>query len=433
MIADIEDPHLHISRSLNQMVESDAHKKYEFKRTLEALRDKRGRGTELISLYIPHDKQIYDITSQLREEFGQASNIKSRVTKQNVQGAIESLLSRLKLIPKAPVNGVVIFCGAVDIGANKTDMQTIIIEPPEPIVSYKYHCDSAFLLTPLEEMLHEQKTYGLLVLDRREATVGLLKGKHIEEMAHLTSNVPGKQRKGGQSSHRFQQLRLIAINDFYTRIADAASAVFLAIDHKDFQGVFIGGPSPTKEEFEAGEFLHHEIQKKILGLFDVANTDESGLTELFDQLGDVLSDVDVVKEKKHMEMFLRDLVNDTGRASYGEEQVRKNLQMGSVELLLLSDELRKVRITIKCGNCSFEEKKTMTKKPGDDDYQPGNCTKCGSSLRVVDSTDIVEELSSIADQMGTNIAFISSDFEEGNQLLNAFGGIAAILRFKTGI
>jgi len=415
------------------MVESDAHKKYEFKRTLETLRDKRGRGTELISLYIPHDKQIHDITSQLREEFGQASNIKSRVTKQNVQGAIESLLSRLKLIPKAPVNGVVIFCGAVDIGANKTDMTTIIIEPPEPIVSYKYHCDSAFLLTPLEEMLHEQKTYGLLVLDRREATVGLLKGKHIEEMAHLTSNVPGKQRKGGQSSHRFQQLRLIAINDFYTRIAVAASAVFIAIDHKDFQGVFIGGPSPTKEEFEAGEFLHHEIQKKILGLFDVANTDESGLTELFDQLGDVLSDVDVVKEKKHMEMFLRDLVNDTGRASYGEEQVRKNLQMGSVELLLLSDELRKVRITIKCQNCGFEEKKTMTKKPGDDDYQPGNCTKCGSSLRVVDSTDIVEELSSIADQMGTNIAFISSDFEEGNQLLNAFGGIAAILRFKTGI
>jgi peptide chain release factor subunit 1 len=415
------------------MVESDAHKKYEFKRTLEALRNKRGRGTELISLYIPHDKQIHDITSQLREEFGQASNIKSRVTKQNVQGAIESLLSRLKLIPKAPVNGVVIFCGAVDIGANKTDMQTIIIEPPEAIVSYKYHCDSSFLLTPLEEMLHEQNTYGLLVLDRREATVGLLKGKHIEEMAHLTSNVPGKQRKGGQSSHRFQQLRLIAINDFYTRIADAASAVFLAIDHKDFQGVFIGGPSPTKEEFEAGEFLHHEIQKKILGLFDVANTDESGLTELFDQLGDVLSDVDVVKEKKHMEMFLRDLVNDTGRASYGEEQVRKNLQMGSVELLLLSDELRKVRLTIKCGNCSFEEKKTMTKKPGDDDYQPGNCTKCGSSLRVVDSTDIVEELSSIADQMGTNVAFISSDFEEGNQLLNAFGGIAAILRFKTGI
>lgn len=415
------------------MVGSDAHKKYEFKRTLEALRNKSGRGTELISLYIPHDKQIHEISNQLREEFGQASNIKSRVTRQNVTGAIESLLSRLKLIPMAPENGVVIFCGAVDVGANKTDMQTFIIEPPEPIVSYKYHCDSSFFLTPLEDMLHEKKTYGLIVLDRREATIGLLRGKHIEPMAHLTSTVPGKQRKGGQSAHRFQQLRLIAINDFYTQIGVAANGVFLAIDHKDFEGIFIGGPSPTKEEFHRGEFLHHELQKKVIDLFDVAYTDESGLYELFDKLGDVLQNVEVVQEKKYMERFLKELVGDSGLSSYGEEQVRKNLQMGSVGTLLLSDELRKVRLTIKCGNCGFEEKKTITKKLSDEGYQPGNCIKCGSSLNIVESIDVVDDLSTIADQMGTTTAFISSDFEEGNQLLTAFGGIAAILRFNTGI
>ncbi len=414
------------------MVESAAHKKYEFKRTLEALRDKHGRGTELISLYIPHDKQIHEVASQLREEFGQASNIKSRVTRQNVTSAIESLLSRLKLISRAPENGVVIFCGAVDIGANKTEMQTYIIEPPEPITSYKYHCDSSFLLTPLEDMLHEKKTYGLIVLDRREATIGLLRGKHIEEATHLTSTVPGKQRKGGQSSHRFQQLRLIAINEFYTRIGDAASEVFLAVDPNDLEGIFIGGPSPTKEEFESGGYLHHEIQKKVLGLFDVAYTDESGLYELFDKLGDALQNVEVVQEKKYMERFLKELVSDTGLASYGEEQVRKNLQMGSVDTLLLSDELRKLRLTIKCSNCGFEEKKTIMKKPGEE-YQPGNCTKCGAGLGIQESIDIVDELSTIADQMGTNIVFISSDFEEGSQLLNAFGGIGAILRFKTGI
>lgn len=415
------------------MVESEAHKKYEFKRTLEALRNKHGRGTELISLYIPHDKQISDVTGQLREEFGQASNIKSRVTRQNVQSAIESLLSRLKLIPRAPENGVVIFCGAVDIGANKTEMQTFIIEPPEPISSYKYHCDSSFLLTPLEEMLHEKKTYGLIVLDRREATVGLLRGKHIETMAHLTSTVPGKQRKGGQSSHRFQQLRLIAINEFYTRIGNTASEVFLAVDQKDLEGVFIGGPSPTKEEFESGGYLHHEIQKKVLELFDVAYTDESGLYELFDKLGEALHGVEVVQEKKYMERFLKELVSDAGLASYGEEHVRKNLEMGSVDTLLLSDELRKMRLTIKCSNCDFIEKKTLTKKPGEEEYQPGNCMKCGSVLRIAESVDIVDELSSLADRMGTSTVFISNDFEEGNQLLIAFGGIAAILRYKTGI
>jgi len=397
------------------------------------LRSKRGRGTELISLYIPHDKQIHEVVAQLREEYGQASNIKSRVTRQNVQSAIESLLSRLKLIPRAPENGVVIFCGAVDVGANKTELQTYIIEPPEPIASYKYHCDSSFLLTPLEEMLHEKKTYGLIVLDRREATIGLLRGKHIEAMAHLTSTVPGKQRKGGQSAHRFQQLRLIAINEFYTRIGNAASEVFLAIDPKELEGVFIGGPSPTKEEFESGGYLHHEIQKKVLELFDVAYTDESGLYELFDKLGEALASVEVVQEKKYMQRFLKELVSDTGLASYGEEQVRKNLQMGSVETLLLSDELRKLRLSIRCTVCDFEEKKTVTKKAGEEEYQPGNCPKCGASLKIAESVDIVEELSTIADQMGSNIVFISSDFEEGNQLLTAFGGIAAILRFKTGI
>jgi peptide chain release factor subunit 1 len=415
------------------MAESDAHKKYEFKRTLEAIRDKHGRGTELISLYIPHDKQISDITSQLREESGQASNIKSRVTRQNVQSAIESLLARLRLIPKAPVNGVVFFCGAVDVGANKSELQTYIIEPPEALVSYKYHCDSSFLLTPLEEMLHDKKTYGLLVLDRREATVGLLRGKHIESMAHMTSNVPGKQRKGGQSAHRFQQLRLIAINEFYTRIANAANEVFLAIDHKDFEGVLIGGPSPTKEEFERGEHLHHEIQKKILGLYDVAYTDESGLSELFDMASETLSGIDVVKEKKMMERFMKELVNDSGLASYGENQVRQNLKMGAVDILLLSEELRKLRLTIKCGSCGFEEKKTVVKRPGDEGYEPGKCKSCGSNLNIVESVDLVDELSSLADETSTKIEFISNDFEEGEQLLTAFGGIAAMLRYRTGI
>ena len=83
-----------------------------------------------------------------------------------------------------------------------------------------------------EVITKDKSTFGLLVLDRREATVGLLVGKRIQAFRNLTSTVPGKQRKGGQSAHRFQQLRLIAIHDFYKRIGDAASEIFMAIDHK---------------------------------------------------------------------------------------------------------------------------------------------------------------------------------------------------------
>ena len=415
------------------MSESDAHKRYEFKRQLEKLRSKKGRGTELISLYIPHDKQISDVVAQLRDEHGQAANIKSKITRTNVQSALESLMSRLRYIPKSPPSGVVLFTGAVDVGSNKTDLQSFTVEPPEPLISYKYHCDSAFYLETLEDMLTDKMTYGLLVLDRREATVGLLKGKRIEAMDHMTSNVPGKQRKGGQSAHRFQQLRLIAIHDFYKRIGDAASKVFLAVDHKDLEAVLIGGPSPTKEEFEDGEYFHHELQKKVMGLFDTSYTDESGLSELVDNASDALMNLDVIKEKKLMERFLKELVSDNGLAAYGEDEVRSNLQMGSVEVLLLSEDLRRERLNTKCTQCGDVSAVTVTRRPGEDNPELAPCKKCNGTIKVTDSIDVVDELSTLADQMSTRIEFISTDFEEGAQLMNAFGGMAAILRYKTGI
>ncbi|HII00202.1 TPA: peptide chain release factor 1 [Methanosarcinaceae archaeon] len=415
------------------MTEQSAHEKYEFKKKLEGLRDKRGRGTELISLYIPHDKQISDVTNQLKDEHGQASNIKSKLTKTNVQGAIESLLSRLRYLDKVPENGIVYFTGAVDIGANKTSMESEVIYPPDPIITYKYHCDSAFYLEPLEDMLKDKSTFGLLVMDRREATVGLLTGKKIQAFRRLTSTVPGKQRKGGQSAHRFQQLRLIAIHEFYKRIGDAASDIFMAVDHKDLKGVLIGGPSPTKEEFYDGEFFHHELLKKILGLFDVAYTDESGLSELVNAAADKLQDLELTAQKNVVQDFFKELISDSGKVAYGEDQVRANLEIGSVEKLLLSEDLRAERVTVKCSVCGFENKWTRRWKPGESAPTAGNCPKCGSSLEVTDVTDIVDELSELCDQSGTKVVFVSTDFDEGAQLMSAFGGIAAILRYNTGI
>ncbi|RZN36327.1 MAG: peptide chain release factor 1 [Methanosarcinales archaeon] len=412
------------------MTISQAHKRYEFKRQLEEMRRKTGKGTELISLYIPYDKLISDVTAQLRAEHGQAANIKSKSTRTNVQSALESVLARLSYYNKPPERGFVIFCGKLELGGHRTTLDTIIIEPPEPITSYKYHCDSSFYLEPLEYMLVEQKTFGLLAVDRREATVGLLRGKVIEARKRMTSTVPGKQRQGGQSAKRFQQLRLIAIHDFYKKIGNGASEIFLSVDHKDFEGVLIGGPSPTKEEFFEGEFLHHELQKKIIGLFDVAYTDESGLHELVDAASDALQDLDVIKQKKIMQRFMQELVSDGGLVAYGDQQVRENLAMGAVGTLLISEDLRQVRADIRCQNCDYTRKDT--REYGSYDFEE-KCPLCSSDLKIVDTVDVVDELTELCDQMGTGVEFISTDFEEGDQLMRAFGGIAAILRYNAGV
>jgi peptide chain release factor subunit 1 len=396
----------------------------------------QGDGTELITIYIPPDKQIFDVTNQLKDEYGQCANIKSKQTRTNVQSAISSILSRLKYYKRPPERGLAVFCGTVKLYGDRTDLQCTIIEPPEPLNLYMYRCSSNFELDPLKQMLEEKYVYGLLVLDRREAYWGFLRGNRIEPIGGATSTVPGKMRKGGQSAARFGRLREIAINEFYTKIGERSSAIFLT--EKDFferfKGVLIGGPSPTKEEFEAGDFLHHEVQKKIIGLFDVAYTNEDGLAELVDAAKDALKGMGVVKEKEFMQRFLKELVKDAGLAAYGEESIRKNLEIGAVDTLLLSANLRKSRLRVKCQSCDYTHERTINVEPGKTvrDIDLGSCPKCTAPIILEEETDIIEELAKLADASSANVEIISDDFEEGAILFTAFGGIAAILRYRTG-
>ena len=191
--------------------------KYEFQKVIEELDDYSGSGTQLVSIYIPEDRLISDVVAHVTQEHSEASNIKSKQTRTAVQDALTSIKDRLKYYDvHPPENGMVIFSGAVDAGGGQTDMVTEVLEsPPDPIESFRYHCDSHFLTEPLAEMLGDKGLYGLVVLDRREANVGWLKGKRVEPVKSASSLVPGKQRKGGQSAQRFARLRLEAIDNFY--------------------------------------------------------------------------------------------------------------------------------------------------------------------------------------------------------------------------
>lgn len=404
----------------------DDSNKYELQRLIERLDELEGSGTQLVSIYIPHDKRVSDVVGQLRDEHGQASNIKSKQTRTNVQDALSSIMSRLKGYKGTPEKGMVVFSGAVDADGDQTEMETIVLEnPPKTIESYIYHCDSNFETEPLKEMLRDGSLYGLVVLDRREANVGWLEGKRVEPVASTTSLVPGKQKKGGQSAQRFARLRREAIDKFYKDVAELANEVFVP-RLEDLDGVLVGGPSPTKDEFVDGDYLHHELQKCLVGKFDVSYTDESGLYELVDKAQDALSDLEVMEDKRLMERFFNEL-REGELGTYGEGVVRKNLEAGAVDTLLLSEDLRRRRVTYRCSN-GHEVVETVEGSVG-----VKECPECGEEMNVVDEVDVVDELVEVANQMGTEVAFISSEFEEGEQLKDAFGGVAAILRYDAGI
>ncbi|WP_121741456.1 peptide chain release factor aRF-1 [Natronorubrum halophilum] len=412
--------------------EQSDRKKYEFRKVIEDLKDFDGSGTQLVTIYVPDDRQISDVVQHVTQEHSEAANIKSKQTRTAVQDALTSIKDRLRYYDTyPPENGLVLFSGAVDSSGGRTEMVTRVLEsPPQPVESFRYHCDSDFLTEPLEHMLADKGLYGLIVLDRREANVGWLKGKRIEPVKSASSLVPGKQRKGGQSAQRFARLRLEAIDNFYQEVAGMANDLFVAKRH-ELDGILVGGPSPTKDEFLDGDYLHHEIQDNVIGKFDVAYTDESGLKDLVDNAEEALADAEVMKDKKQMEEFFEEL-NAGDLATYGFEQTRRNLMMGAVDRLLISEDLRKDVITYDCGECGSTEREVVDRRKATPVH---TCTDCGSEVEATeeDREDAIDHLIEIAEQRGSETKFISTDFEKGEQLYNAFGGFAGILRYSTGV
>jgi len=415
------------------MDEMTQRQKYDLKRKIEELKSCKGKHTELISLYVPPSKKIFDVTSYLKNELSQSQNIKSKTTRKNVLSAIESIMSRLKQFKQPPENGVVFFVGHKSVGADQTEMVTFIVEPPLPITTFLYRCYSLFYVEPLEQMFTEKDIYGLFLIDRRECTIGILQGSRVKLLKYMTSQVPGKHGRGGQSQRRFERLTEIAAHEWFVKCGEKASEIFLG--EEKLKGIFVGGSGPTKQYFVEESYLHYEIQNKIVDTFDTGYTDEFGLKELVAAASETMTDLKISKEKKVMKRFLKEITKtEKSLAVYGEEQVRKALEMGVVDTLLLSEDLRKYRITLVCQSCEYTEEKTVD-EDALNDFSPPSCPKCSTStlMELKEKVDLVDELSDMAEKTGAKVELISKNSEEGDSLYSAFSGLAGILRYAVDL
>lgn len=398
-------------------------RRYEFKKALQELTDLKGRGTELISLYIPPDKMISDVVQYLREEFSTSSNIKSKSTRKNVLSAIESIMSRLRVYRFPPESGLVFFVGHVSTRGDQTEMYTRIIEPPEPIQTFMYKCDSVFHTEQLQAQLKVKEIYGLIVIDRKEATIGFLNGTNIQLVANEQSLVPSKHHQGGQSSRRYERLIESAAHEFFKKVGEIANNSFVPII-KDIRAVYIGGPGATKEYFFDKGYLRNEVLDKVKDLFDIGYTDETGLRELIDKASDSIKDMQITKERDLMNRFMSEIKKpDGGLGIYGSVMVENALKARSIDTLLISEGLSKSKYIYECQSCGNV---TETQSDLEDKAQ---CKNCGSSMNLKDVKDLVEVYYHLAEESGARVEMITEDSEEGKLLKKAFGGIAGILRY----
>ncbi|MCL5099694.1 MAG: peptide chain release factor aRF-1 [Candidatus Marsarchaeota archaeon] len=394
---------------------------YEVKRELKRLSSIKGAGTELISVYIPPGFLISDEIAKLRDEHGQASNIKSKTTRLNVQGALEKIMQYLKLYKTPPKNGLAIFCGNISKEQAKPDIELFSMEPPQPIKANIYRCDSSFLLEPIERMMEAKDIYGIVLLDGREATVAMLKGTQFVVEKKLRSFAHQKVHKGGQSAARYDRAREESIDDYYKVVGDTINDMFAKYEFKP-KGLIVGGPGPTKDNFVRAKVLNYQI--KVLGVFDTGYTDENeGARELLEHAKDLLSEQAVTQERNVMEKFMSEVARN-GLAVSGYEKVKAALMSNNVSKLIISDDAELYEVSYKCSNCGAELS----------EIERGNERKthhdCGGSLAIVSDKDAIELLIELADKNGVDVVFVSSDSQYGKQLLLGFGGVAAMLKYR---
>ncbi|MDV3278045.1 MAG: peptide chain release factor aRF-1 [Nitrososphaerales archaeon] len=411
---------------------ADSVRLYKVRKLISELASKEGRGTELVTLYVPPKKPIHEVIANLREEWGTAGNIKSDTTRNHVQDALTRTMQRLKLYRTTPDNGLVIFCGALPTngpGSEVINLNEIV--PPKPVTAYLYQCDDHFHLEWLKDMLREEKVYGIISIDASEAGLGILSGDRLEIPDHITSGISGKTRKGGQSARRYERGREMELTYYYTRVGEHATRVF--IDGGKVTGMIVGGPGPTKEEFLKGEYLHYELQKKVLAVLDTSYSGREGVRELVEKAADTLQGVRLVEEKKLVQKFLLEVNRQGGLAVYGLPRVLEALQKANAEVVLVSDDLNTVRVEAKCKKCGTTKSEMAqgpTKGQKMQEMISEPCKKCGALEYEVAEKDVVDVLEELAFQVGSKVEVISSGTEEGN-MLKSFGGVASILRYRT--
>ncbi|MCW4048480.1 MAG: peptide chain release factor aRF-1 [Candidatus Bathyarchaeota archaeon] len=407
--------------------------RFRFQRMLENLERLEGRGTELVTVYIPPSKKIHEVMTDLKNEYGTAVNIKAKTTKKNVQNALTKAMERLKLFKEVPETGLAIFAGTIasdQLGVG--EMQTFVIIPPEPISIYYYRCMHHFMLDPLFNILEHEDTYGILVIDAKDATFAILKGQRADIVKDMSSGVAGKTRAGGQSSRRYERLRNMHLQEFYNRVGNNLTEIFLNMEN--LMGILVGGPGHTKEEFLRGNYLHHELKDKILTTVDTGYTGHEGVKELVNRSKSFLEKVRHMQERKIMQEFLQHLGEDDGLATYGEQEVIKVLKNMNIYTILISASIRRWYVKLVCRSCDFSEYQIVDMDEWEAfEEKLGNmkCLKCGnSSYEVEEKEDFIEVLVKLSDAADARMEIISTHTEEGEMLLRSFGGLAAITKYR---
>ncbi|XP_071530215.1 eukaryotic peptide chain release factor subunit 1 isoform X2 [Panulirus ornatus] len=405
---------------------------WKIKKLIKSLEMARGNGTSMISLIIPPKDQIARVSKMLADEFGTASNIKSRVNRLSVLSAITSVQQRLKLYTKVPPNGLVIYCGTIVTEEGKEKKVNIDFEPFKPINTSLYLCDNKFHTEALSALLADDNKFGFIVMDGNGALFGTLQGNTREVLHKFTVDLPKKHGRGGQSALRFARLRMEKRHNYVRKVAETAVQLFISNDKPNIAGLVLAGSADFKTELSQSDMFDPRLQGKVIKLVDVSYGGENGFNQAIELAAESLANVKFIQEKKLIAKYFEEISQDTGKYCFGVADTLKALECGAVEILICWENLDLVRYVLK-NHQSGEETILHLTPEQEKDKTHFTDKATGVELELVDSMPLLEWLANNYKSFGATLEIITDRSQEGSQYVRGFGGIGGILRYKVDL
>ncbi|CAM9114327.1 unnamed protein product [Chrysoparadoxa australica] len=402
---------------------------WKIKKLIKSLQMARGNGTSMISLVIPPGDQVSRVGKMLADEYGTANNIKSRVNRLSVLGAITSTQQRLKLYTKVPPNGLVIYCGTIVTDEGKEKRVNIDFQPFKPINTSLYLCDNKFHTEALDELLQDDDKFGFIVMDGNGCLYGTLQGSHRDVLHKFSVDLPKKHGRGGQSALRFARLRLEKRHNYVRKVAELATQFYITDNKCNCAGLVMCGSADFKSELMNSDLFDPRLNKAVIKTVDVSYGGEAGFNQGIELSVEALGNVKLVQEKKLLQKYFDEISQDTGKYCFMVEDTLKGLDLGAVETLIVWENLDVNRITLR--NNSTQEEKVLQLNPDQERNEAHfHDPETGVELEVVEKVSLVEWIANNYKSFGATLEFVTDRSQEGTQFCRGFGGIGGLLRWQ---
>ena len=400
---------------------------FRLKKLIQDLDQMRGLGTSMITLIINYKDQISQFSKMLVDEIGKASNIKSRVTRQNVTDALYCAKEKLSLYTRTPPNGLVIYCGLVQMPNGGEKMIKIDLEPFKPINTSLYRCNNIFHTDELKSLLVDNDKFGFLIIDGNGSLLGLLQGNTKTILNEFKVDLPKKQSKGGQSAPRFGRLRLEKRHNYLRKVSEALTAAFITNDVPNVKGLILAGSAEFKNELKKSDLFDQRLAPIVIKVVDISYGGDMGFNQAIELSKDALKNVKFVHEKKIIGNFFEEIAKDTGKYVFGIKDTIEALENGMVDLLIIWENIDFVRLTLKDNKDEIRIETVSGKKITGQKFKPEDSDV---EYEIIEKVSLSEWLLNNYKRYVSHLEIVTDKTSEGNQFVKGFGGIGGILRYK---